>query len=78
MKRAIRLVIIYRKRLLREGLAFVLSQPRGIVVVSSVAKACEVLGEMAKLCPDVIIIELSLLEQRTEAKTLVTPKHRWI
>jgi DNA-binding NarL/FixJ family response regulator len=63
MKGAIRIVIIHRKRLVREGLAFVLSQQQGIAVVSSVAKACEVLGEMARLCPDVIIIELALPER---------------
>jgi DNA-binding NarL/FixJ family response regulator len=43
MEGVIRIVIIHRKRLLREGLAFVLSQQPGIVVVSSVAEACEVL-----------------------------------
>jgi DNA-binding NarL/FixJ family response regulator len=63
MKGVIRVVIIHRKRLLREGLAFVLSQQQGMAVVSSVAKASEVLGEMAILRPDVILIELSLPER---------------
>jgi len=63
MKGAVRIIIIHRKRLFREGLAFVLSQQQGMAVVSSVAKACEVLGEMARLRPDVILIELSLPER---------------
>ena len=63
MKGAIRIVIIHRKRLFREGLAFVLSQQQGIAVVSSVAKAGEILGEMARLRPDVILIELSFPER---------------
>jgi DNA-binding NarL/FixJ family response regulator len=63
MEGVLRIVIIHRKRLLREGLAFVLSQQPGIAVVSSVAEACEVLGELARLRPDVIIIEFSLPER---------------
>jgi two-component system nitrate/nitrite response regulator NarL len=63
MEGVIRIVIIHRKRLLREGLAFVLSQQPGIAVISSVAEACEVLGEIAGLRPDVIIIEFSLPER---------------
>jgi len=63
MEGVIRIVIIHRKRLLREGLAFVLSQQQGLAVVSSVAEAYEILRDIAQLCPDVIIIELSLPER---------------
>jgi len=63
MEGVIRIVMIHRQRLVREGLAFVLAQQQGMAVVSSVAEACEVLGEMATLRPDVIIIELSLPER---------------
>src|SRR5262245_2928274 len=63
MEGVIRIVIIHRKRLLRAGIGFVLSQQQGLAVVSSVAEAYAVLREIAQLRPDVIIIELSLRER---------------
>ncbi len=63
MGRAIRVAIIHRKRLLREGLAFALSQQQTIAVVGSVAKASEILGELDRLCPEVILIDFSLPER---------------
>jgi two-component system nitrate/nitrite response regulator NarL len=63
MEGMIRVAIIHRKRLFREGLAFALSQQQGIAVVSSAAEAYEVLDEIPRLLPDVIIIALSLPER---------------
>ena len=63
MGETIRIINIHRKRLFREGLTFALSQQQDIAVVSSVSGVCEVLEEMARLRPDVIIIDLSLPEQ---------------
>jgi DNA-binding NarL/FixJ family response regulator len=60
MGEAIRVVMIHRKRLWREGLTFVLSQQQNITVVGSVAKASEILEEIEGLCPEVILIDFSL------------------
>jgi len=63
MEGMIRVAIIHRKRLFREGLAFALSQQQGIAVVSSAAEAYEISDEILRLLPDVIIIVLSLPER---------------
>jgi two-component system nitrate/nitrite response regulator NarL len=63
MGEAIRVVIIHRKRLLREGLTFALSQQPNIIVVGSVAKASEILGDLDGLRPKVILIDFSLPER---------------
>jgi len=63
MGEAIRVVIIHRKRLLREGLTFALSQQQNISVVGSVAKAGEILGELDGLRPEVILIDFFLPER---------------
>lgn len=60
MKGAVRVAISHRKRLFRDGLAFALSQQQDLTVVGSVAEACELLGEMERLRPDVLVLELSL------------------
>ena len=59
MQNAIRVAIIRRNRLFREGLAFVLSQQRGITVVTYTDGASDVLAEIGRLCPDVIILDFS-------------------
>ncbi len=59
MQNAIRVAIIHRNRLFREGLAFVLSQQRGIAVVTCTDGASDALGEIGRLCPDVIILDFS-------------------
>ena len=63
MGEAIRVVVIHRKRLWREGLTFVLSQQQNITVVGSVAKASEILEEIEGLRPEVILIDFSLPER---------------
>lgn len=60
MSGTIRVLIIHRNCLFREGLAFVLAQQPTIAVVGSVAEASAVLGELEKLRPDVIILDLYL------------------
>jgi DNA-binding NarL/FixJ family response regulator len=60
MSGTIRVLIIHRNCLFREGLAFVLAQQPNIAVVGSVAEASAVLGELEKLRPDVIILDLYL------------------
>ncbi|MFQ5917556.1 MAG: LuxR C-terminal-related transcriptional regulator [Candidatus Binatia bacterium] len=60
MIQGIRVVIIHRNRLFREGLAFVLAQQGTIAVVGSFAGAGEALGEVERLRPDVIVLELCL------------------
>jgi two-component system nitrate/nitrite response regulator NarL len=61
MEGAIKVAIIHRHRLFRECLALVLSQQQNVTVVGSVAEASEISGGMTRLCPDVIIIDLSLV-----------------
>lgn len=59
----IRLVIISRNRLLREGLAFALHEQGNAAVVGDFAEASEVLGARERLhvnVPDVTIMDLSL------------------
>jgi hypothetical protein len=49
MQNAIRVAIIHRNRLFREGLAFVLSQQRGITVVTCIGGVSEVLADIGGL-----------------------------
>ncbi len=58
MKEILRVLIIHGNRLFREGLAFVLTQQQNITVVATVAQAFEILEELEKLRPDVILLEL--------------------
>ncbi|MFQ5881374.1 MAG: LuxR C-terminal-related transcriptional regulator [Candidatus Methylomirabilales bacterium] len=60
MEGIICVLIIHRNRLFREGLAFVLAQQQTMTVLGSVAEAGEVLGELERLHPDVIILDLCL------------------
>jgi DNA-binding NarL/FixJ family response regulator len=59
MQNAIRVAIIHRNRLFREGLAFVLSQRRGITVVTCIGGVSEVSADISGLSPDVIILDFS-------------------
>jgi two-component system, NarL family, nitrate/nitrite response regulator NarL len=59
MQNAIRVAIIHRNRLFREGLAFVLSQQSGITVSTCTDGTNGALAEIARLCPDVIILDFS-------------------
>jgi two-component system, NarL family, nitrate/nitrite response regulator NarL len=63
MEKNTKIAIIHRKRLFREGLVFALSQHQNITVVGSVARVCEILAEIDRLRPDVVIIDLSLPER---------------
>jgi len=60
MERPIRVLIIHRNRLFREGLAFVLAQQQDITVVGSFPGAGEVVAELVRLTPDVILLDLCL------------------
>lgn len=59
MQNVIRIAVIHPNRLFREGLAFVLSQQRGITVVTCIDKASDALAEIGRICPDVIILDFS-------------------
>src|SRR5690242_19548676 len=63
MREAIRVIIIHRKRLLREGLTFALAQQQNISVVGSVATTSEIVGEIDGLRLEVILIDFSLPER---------------
>ena len=56
----IRVLIIHRNRLFRDGLAFVLAQQPNITVVRAVAELSAVLADLETLRPDVIIPDLRL------------------
>jgi len=58
MERPIRVFIIHRNRLFREGLAFVLAQQEDITVGGSEAQVGGVLGKLETLCPDVVLLDL--------------------
>ena len=64
MERAVKAAVIHRKRLIREGITHLLSQQHGITVVASAAEAYEILGEITKLRPDVVILNLRLARAR--------------
>ena len=63
MERAVKAAVIHRKRLIREGITHLLSQQQGITVVASAAEAYEILGEITKLRPDMVILDLGLPER---------------
>ena len=60
MKDSIRVLIIHRNRLFRDGLAFVVAQQPNITVVRAVAELSAVLADLEMLRPDVIILDFSL------------------
>jgi len=60
MERPIRILIIHRNRLFREGLAIVLAQQPNVTVVSTVAYASEILEELNLLRPTIVILDLCL------------------
>jgi DNA-binding NarL/FixJ family response regulator len=59
LENGIRVGLIHRNRLFREGLAAVLSQQQDIAVVTCLAEANDALGDIQKLCPDVLILDFS-------------------
>jgi DNA-binding NarL/FixJ family response regulator len=59
MQSAIRVAIIHRNRLFREGLAFVLSQQCDIIVATCTDGTNGSLAEIGRLHPDVIILDFS-------------------
>jgi DNA-binding NarL/FixJ family response regulator len=59
MQDAIRVAIIHRNRLFREGLAFALSQQHDITVVTCSDEPCHALAEIGRLCPHVMILDFS-------------------
>ena len=60
MADGIRVLIIHQNRLVREGLAFVLAQQESMSVLRAVAGVGEVIGDLERLRPDVILLDLSL------------------
>ena len=59
-KDVIRILIIHRSRLIREGFAFVLDHQESISVIGSVAGVGEVVGDLERLRPAVILLDLCL------------------
>jgi DNA-binding NarL/FixJ family response regulator len=59
MENAIRVAIIHRNRLFREGLAVVLSQQPDITAVSCIDEAGEVIVEIGRLCPDIVLLDFT-------------------
>ena len=59
MENDIRVGLIHRNRLFREGLAVVLSQQQDISVVTCLAEAKEAFGDIEKLRPDVLLLDFS-------------------
>jgi two-component system nitrate/nitrite response regulator NarL len=55
----IRVGLIHRNRLFREGLAVVLSQQQDISVVTCLAEAKEAFGDIERLRPDVLLLDFS-------------------
>ena len=63
MDGTIRVFIVHRNRLFREGLSFVLAQQPNMTLVGGVAGVDEVLGELERLRPDVILLDFCLPER---------------
>ena len=59
-KDVIRILIIHRSRLIREGFAFVLDHQESMSVIGSVAGVGEVVGDLERVRPDVILLDLCL------------------
>lgn len=64
--RSLRVFILSDVRLCREGLALLLAQQRSIDIVGS-ASAPNAIGEIIELQPDVILLDASAVEVRTQA-----------
>ena len=60
MEEVIRVFIIHRNRVFREGLSFVLAQQQTISAVYTVAEASAVLEDLQRVRPHVIILDLCL------------------
>jgi len=56
----IRILIIHRSRLIREGFAFVLDHQESMSVIGSVAGVGEVVGDLEQVRPAVILLDLCL------------------
>jgi len=56
----IRILIIHRSRLIREGFAFVLDHKESMSVIGSVAGVGEVVGDLEQIRPAVILLDLCL------------------
>ena len=56
----IRVLIIHRSRLIREGFAFVLAHQESMSVIGSVAGVGEVVGDLEQIRPAVILLDLCL------------------
>ncbi len=56
----IRILIIHRSRLIREGFAFVLDHQESMSVIGSVAGVGEVVGDLEQIRPAVILLDLCL------------------
>jgi len=65
----VRILIILRNRLFREGMAIVLGQQPNVTVVSTVAYASEVLDELNLLRPTIVILDLCLPGREGLAET---------
>ncbi len=63
MEAAIQIVIVHRKRLIREGLAFVLGQQPDMQIVAQVCEARDVLVTLPGLEPQVIVVDFALPER---------------
>ena len=59
-KDVIRILIIHRSRLIREGFAFVLDHQESMSVIGSVAGVGEVVGDLEQVRPAVILLDLCL------------------
>ncbi|MFQ5917557.1 MAG: LuxR C-terminal-related transcriptional regulator [Candidatus Binatia bacterium] len=60
MEGMIRVLLIHRNRLFREALTFVLAEQQNMSVIRTVAESGEVLEELERLRPDVIVLDLCL------------------
>ncbi len=60
MVRGVRILIIHKNRLFREGLAFVLTQQPNVTVAAVTASASDILQDLEKLRPDIVVLDLSL------------------
>lgn len=69
MEDVIRVLIIHRNRLFREGLAFVLAQQQAIEVIRAVAEVSTVLEDLETLRPHVIVLDLCLPGRQGLAET---------
>jgi DNA-binding NarL/FixJ family response regulator len=59
----VRLVIVHRRRLFREGLALALSEYRNLLVIAHAAQARDLIATLHELQPHVIIVDFALPER---------------